>query len=348
MKKYIFLISLMFCSFWSMAQVGVADLIQVSGGSFTMGNSSYARESPTKTITVSPFLMGRYTVTNAQFAQFVNAYGSTTVKVGEFAGKPMFVSDSWGIINNGGVWTPATGYEQFPMIKVTWYGALEFCKSVGGRLPTEAEWEYAAKGGSPQQSYTFSGSSTATTVAWFYDNSGQINKAVGTKAANSLGLYDMSGNVYQWCSDWFGHYGDFSASGDINPAGPATGASRVIRGGYRSLGSGDLHLTNRESVSPDDTYNFVGFRVVKDSLSSGVTNHDDILRVFPNPVKYFLNIASTSDVSRIQIYDAQGHVIRDVNGNTKSIATNDFVSGMYVIKIQTDSKVLIKKFEVRH
>ena len=347
MKKYIITICLMFCCYWSMAQVGVADLIQVSGGLFTMGNSSYTRESPTKTITVSPFSMGRYTVTNAQFAQFVNSYGSVTVKVGEFAGKPMFVSDSWGIVNNGGVWAPATGYEQFPMIKVSWYGALEFCKSVGGRLPTEAEWEYAAKGGSSQQSYTFSGSSTAATVAWFYDNSGQINKTVGTKTANSLGLYDMSGNVYQWCSDWFGRYGDFGASGDINPAGPATGASRVIRGGYRSLGSGDLHLTNRESVSPDETYNFVGFRVVKDSLTAGVSYHDDILKIYPNPVKQFLNIASSSDITKIHIYDAHGRLISNITGNTKSIATGNFATGMYLIKIETDFKVLIKKFEVR-
>jgi formylglycine-generating enzyme required for sulfatase activity len=347
MEKIFLLLSFQCYLIGAFSQIPNSDMILIKAGSFTMGNSSFTRESPTRTINVSQFYMSRNVVTNAQFATFLNAYGSSIVKDGEFAGKPMLKVDSWGIINNNGTWQAATGYELFPMIEVTWYGANEFCKASGGRLPTEAEWEYAAKGGPTQQSYTFSGNSTASVVAWYCDNSGLINHPVGLKAANSLGLFDMNGNVYQWCSDWFGRYADFGTSGDLDPKGPAAGVSKVIRGGYRSIGSGDLHLTNRESLSPDESYNFVGFRLVKDLISAVVNPINDAkIVVFPNPARQYININSSANIESIKIFDGQGKLIKNIAGDSKNISLVDFSAGIYFMKILSDSKVTIQKFEV--
>ena len=347
MKRIIFLLSFQCYLLVAFSQIPNSDMILIKAGSFIMGNSSFARESPTRTLNISQFYMSKNVVTNAQFAAFLNAYGSQTVKNGEFAGKPMFKIDSWGIINNNGTWQAAAGYDLFPMIEVTWYGANEFCKVSGGRLPTEAEWEYAAKGGPTQQSYTYSGNNTPTVVAWYYDNSGLINHQVGLKAANSLGLFDMNGNVYQWCSDWFGRYTDAGTSGDSDPKGPSSGVSKVIRGGYRSIGYGDLHLTNRESLSPDESYNFVGFRLVKDLISAVENPKDDAkILVFPNPARQYININSTANIESIKIFDGQGKLIKNIAGNSKNISLVDFSAGVYFMKILVKSKLTIRKFEV--
>ncbi|MGM9678686.1 MAG: formylglycine-generating enzyme family protein, partial [Bacteroidaceae bacterium] len=116
------------------------------------------------------------------------------------------------------------------------------------RMPTEAEWEFAARGGNKSKGYTYSGSNTIDDVAWYGDNSNHKTHPVKTKAANELGIYDMSGNVYEWCNDWYGS-DYYSSSPQNNPTGPATGSYRVRRGGswysdaascrcaYRSLSS---------------------------------------------------------------------------------------------------------------
>ena len=346
MNKYIIIISLIFSFTKASAQVPNTDMIQVLGGSYTMGNATYARESATRLVTISNFYMNKNTVTNAQFATFLNQYASATVKSGEFVGKPLFKEDTWGVINVSGTWTAAAGYESFPMIKVTWYGATEYCKWNDGRLPTEAEWEYAAKGGASSQAYTYSGSSTATAVAWFYDNSGNTNKAVGTKTANTLGLYDMSGNVYQWCSDWFGRYSDFGKAGDINPTGPSEGASKVIRGGYRSLGSGDLHLTNRESISPNESLNFVGFRLVKNNLPTGLSSVNETINIFPNPASSSINISSTEAIDKVQIIDSNGRMLYNAETPSNNIALTNYSNGLYILKVISGTKETIKKIVV--
>ncbi|MDD3319967.1 MAG: SUMF1/EgtB/PvdO family nonheme iron enzyme [Paludibacter sp.] len=347
MKKYIFIIcSFLFCFTFIKAEVPVSEMIEISGGRFTMGNGSYPRESPARLVSVAGFYMSKYAITNTQFADFINQYGSVTAKDGEYAGKSLFITDSWGIVNDNGVWKAATGFEQYPMIKVTWYGANEFCKWTGGRLPSEAEWEYAAKGGSSIKSYIYSGSSTASSVAWYYDNSGHTNKMVGTKSANSLGIFDMSGNVYQWCSDWFGRYNDFGTSGDVDPKGPETGISKVIRGGYRSIGSSDLHLTARESLPPDESYNFVGFRIVKDFLTPVIVPHEDLVCVYPNPASKSITVSSKNEIQRIEIIDNNGRVLYQDSKNDKTISLSQFSDGMYVIRISSGGINAIKKFVV--
>jgi len=288
-------------------------------------------------------------MTNTQFAAFLNAYGSDTVKEGEFIGKPMFLEDSWGVIKENGLWKPAAGFESFPVIKVTWYGADAFCKAAGGRLHTEAEWEYAAKGGPSQQVYTFSGSSTASTVAWFYDNSNNRNSAVGLKTANTIGLFDMSGNVYQWCSDWFGRYSDFGITGESNPKGPASGVSKVIRGGYRSLGSGDLHLSNRESLSPAESYNFVGFRLAMDLLPTDAASiQEERLVVYPNPANDFIRLKGFEVVTKIDMIDLQGKVLFQSTKPTEEIALQSFPNGTYLLRLTTSANIIFRKIQILH
>ncbi len=126
------------------------------------------------------------------------------------------------------------------------------------RLPTEAEWEYAARGGNKSKGYNYSGSNNIDEVAWYESNSGETTHPVATKKANELGLYDMSGNVYERCSDWYDCY---QSSPQINPSGPSEGRSRVIRGGswLNLKGGGCVYV--RFSLSSECRTNFIGLRL---------------------------------------------------------------------------------------
>ena len=119
------------------------------------------------------------------------------------------------------------------------------------RLPTEAEWEFAARGGNKSKGYKYAGSDDADEVAWHFNNSDRKTHPVGLKKANELGLYDMSGNVYEWCNDWYGKY---SAISQINPNGPTTGSERVLRGGCCSGFDTSTCTRNRHGSNPSYNY----------------------------------------------------------------------------------------------
>jgi formylglycine-generating enzyme required for sulfatase activity len=149
-----------------------------------------------------------------------------------------------------------------PVTNISWNEASEFADWLGCRLPTEAEWEFAARGGIKNKKYIYSGSNDLDDIAWFHENSSNSGHAVGTKQPNTLGIYDMSGNVWEWCSDWFG---DYIENSETDPKGPSTGTQRVKRGGSYSDTNFeiDLRVTNRSSEPPESAFYNLGFRLVK-------------------------------------------------------------------------------------
>jgi formylglycine-generating enzyme required for sulfatase activity len=194
------------------------EMVLVPGGTFTMGctaSNAYACvsfENPTHSVTITnAFYMGRYEVTQAQWL----------AKVGS---NPSYFQ--------GASYPDAASR---PVEQVSWNTIQGFLTATGMQLPTEAQWEYACRAGTTTAFHGFTGYLSGTNddtlvgnIAWYTSNSGSQTHAVGGKAANALGLHDMSGNVWEWCGDWYGAY---SAGAQTNPTGPATGAYRVLRGG---------------------------------------------------------------------------------------------------------------------
>ena len=164
-----------------------------------------------------------------------------------------------------------SGYPQRPVDQVSWNDCQEFITKLNNltgknfRLPTEAEWEYAARGGNKSNGYKYSGSNTIGNVAWYDDNSSSTTHDVKTKQANELGIYDMSGNVWEWCQDWYSS-SYYSNSPSTNPTGPSSGSTRVLRGGGWDIYAGICRVSNRGSNDPDGRYDYNGFRLILQEL----------------------------------------------------------------------------------
>ena len=237
----------------------------VLGGTFLMGteNGSF-HEKPVHTVSISSFEMSTYEVSNKQFCYFLNDISCPNG--GVFQGETyLYLEGDLGqIFYSTDHYAPLDGKENHPAI-VTWFGANAFAQWIGGRLPTEAEWEFAAKGGALATETLYSGSNNLNEVAWYYSNSNYQTHPVGSKLPNELGLYDMSGNVWEWCSDWFdsAYYSNSPAN---DPQGPATSSSnnRVLRGSCSSNEESSCYLARRNGNTPISADNLViGFRVAK-------------------------------------------------------------------------------------
>jgi len=238
----------------------------VQGGSFTMGCTAdpdvcYFDEIPVHEVEVESFQLSIYEITCAQFSAFINEGG---INPDGTLGDQLYIDindDDCPIRYAGRRFVPKPGMAEHPASEVSWQGAQAFCEWLGGTLPTEAEWEYAAKGGEKSRNYKYSGSNSLAEVAWFQDNATGKSHPVGQKKPNELGLYDMSGNVWEWCYDWyaFEYYQDGPSQ---NPRGPETGDSRVIRGGAWNMDGWNCRISNRSSKEPQITYNYYGFRLL--------------------------------------------------------------------------------------
>jgi len=246
------------------------ELIYIEGGSFIMGDTwgdEYSDEKPTHRVKLTyDFCVGEYPVTFDEYDRYCRETGTE---------KPY--DSGW-------------GRERRPVINVSWFNAIEYCnwlsekeglskvydnkgtllgkdgrvttdpsKVAGYRLPTEAEWEYAARGGNKSKGYKYAGSDTVSDVAWYYENSGDKTQEVGKKAPNELGLYDMSGNVWEWCSDL---YGSYSSPAQINRYN-TSGSGRVLRGGSWVSSTADTRVASRSADSPTYTGYDLGFRICR-------------------------------------------------------------------------------------
>ena len=181
--------------------------------------------------------MGRYEVTQSQWVATMGSNPS------HFAGE----SDS----------------ASRPVEVVTWDIIQWYLSATGMRLPSEAEWEYACRAGTTTAfNNGSSDDATVGTIAWYSSNSGNQTHAVGGKAANALGLYDMSGNVWEWVNDWYG-VSYYSVSPSTNPLGPVSGNYRVLRGGSWINNSYNVRSSYRDLITPDDSYDVIGFRVAR-------------------------------------------------------------------------------------
>jgi formylglycine-generating enzyme required for sulfatase activity len=248
------------------------EMVFVKGGTFQMGiEDGGDDEKPIHSITVSDFYIGKYEVTVAEFEKFIKAAGYKTDA--EKEGYSYIWIDKWEKME-GVYWKyDAEGNQKLrsdynhPVIHVSWNDATAYCKWLkettgkGYRLPTEAEWQYAAGGGNKSKGYTYSGSNTIGNVAWYYKNSDSKTHPVGQKSSNELGIYDMSGNVWEWCSDWYGsdYYKNSSSN---NPKGANSGTYRVLRGGAWDGSPASCRIADRSISTPAYRYNNVGFRVV--------------------------------------------------------------------------------------
>lgn len=202
-------------------------MIRVDGGTFTMGATSeqgsdaYDDEKPAHQVTLSSYYIGETEVTQALWEAVMGSNPSL------FKGSNR------------------------PVEQVSREDCKSFISKLNSltgknfRLPTEAEWEFAARGGNRSQGYKYSGSNSLGTVAWYADNSGSETHAVKTKSPNELGIYDMSGNVFEWCQDW---YGSYSYSSQTNPTGPSSGSNRVNRGGSWSYSARGCRVSYRSNV----------------------------------------------------------------------------------------------------
>ena len=217
------------------------EMIEVDGGTFQMGsNDGESDEKPIHSVTLISYFIGKYPVTQAQWKAVMGA--STTLS------NPS---------NN-------KNCDNCPVENVSWDDVSGFIVGLNRqtgkkyRLPTEAEWEYAARGGNRSQGYTYSGSNTIDNVAWCKDNSSSKTHPVGEKQANELGIYDMSGNVWEWCSDWYDAY---SSGSQTNPTGPNSGSNRVLRGGSWINNATNCRVVYRNFAAPSHRSFLIGFRL---------------------------------------------------------------------------------------
>ena len=199
-------------------------MIYIQGGTFTMGaniesvDEAWDSQKPTHQVTLSNYMMAEIELTQLLW-QAVMKYNPSNIK---------------GMQN--------------PVERVSWEDCQEFVKKLNQltgknfRLPTEAEWEYAARGGQKSKGYKYAGSNNLDDVAWYDSNSNRMTHPVKGKQPNELGLYDMSGNVWEWCQDWFD---DYSSNAQTDPTGPTSGSNRVYRGGSWHSDAGRCRVSFR-------------------------------------------------------------------------------------------------------
>lgn len=230
------------------------EMVYVQGGEYLMGGTSeqgsdaQSDEQVIRRVNVGDFYIGRFEVTQSQWESVMG----TSISQQRDKANPQWPLRGTGPNN--------------PMYYVSWEEASEFCRILSRktgrtyRLPTEAEWEYAARGGQKNDGTKYSGSNLIDYAGWYDRNSANSTHPVGTKNPNELGIYDMSGNVWEWCRDWYA--GAYDRSQTDNPTGPVSGSGRVVRGGSWYNAASSCRVSGRSYNSPGYRFNNYGLRVV--------------------------------------------------------------------------------------
>ena len=269
------------CTLSFIINLSVSDLLNIEtvlipAGTFTMGSPLNEPGRQTDElqhqVTLSAFEMSKYETSNAQFAVFLNArnVGSNGEDdLGAFPGFPLiYENQNFGLIWTGTQWQPVSGKENFPAPNVTWAGAREFATFAGGRLPTEAEWEYACRGNTTT-AYSIGACLNDTQANYRWDwplpgcsnaNTAYLNETlpIDSYSPNAYGLYNMHGNVLEWCNDYYDNY---SSLPQTNPTGPSVGPYRVLRGGGYANNGITCRSAMRSSTGPVTGSNYFGFRL---------------------------------------------------------------------------------------
>jgi sulfatase modifying factor 1 len=312
-------------------------MILVAGATFQMGSTfGISNEMPVHAVTVSSFWLDAKEVTVAQYRAFCTATAKSM---------PTY-TPSWG-------WS-----DDNPMVLVSWDDATEYAQWAGKRLPTEAEWEYAARGGTLTHRYTYSGSNTIGDVAWYWYNSGSRTNTVGTKPPNELGLYDMSGNVWEWCSDWY-DAGYYSVSPSVDPKGPSTGTVRIERGGDWYGADIGCRVAYRIGSSPSGIGVNTGFRCARTEPTSVGSSVGEVVREFtlnqnyPNPfnpsttIRY--GLPSRSHVS-LTVFNTLGQQVSLLQSGEQDAGYHEvkfdgahLPSGVYFYRLQAGDFVQTKR-----
>ena len=274
--------------------------VTIPGGTFQMGdssNSGYSDEKPVHTVNISAFKLSKYEVTNGQFCEYLNAalaagqitlYNSVVYAKSDTShSQPYFETTAASSYSHIGYLTGSKSFDVLakngrnmandPVVKVSWYGAEAFCDYYGYRLPTEAEWECAARGGLSGKRFPWGDTITHSRANYYsrssysydvsstrgyhpdYDDTRPYTAPVGSFPDNGYGLYDMAGNVWEWCSDWYdSDYYDYSPTN--NPPGPPSGSYRVVRGGGWRYLANDCRSAGRSGDAPGYRSHCIGFR----------------------------------------------------------------------------------------
>jgi formylglycine-generating enzyme required for sulfatase activity len=278
------------------------ETVKVEGGTFQMGNpyaeatkKGDADEKPVHSVTLSSYYIGKYEVTVKEYKEFISDKTFTefsSLRSHKLPSKPDSAwlaehpdtKNYWALQS-----TTWWGWvDQYPMQHITWYDAIAYCNWLseklglekcyyvnddfgvscdftknGYRLPTEAEWEFAARGGTKSKGYRYSGSDNSADVAWYDDTSFLRGpQKIGTKSANELGIYDMSGNVWEWCYDYFGYY---TSAAQTNPKYETSTGYRILRGGSWHYAGNYTTVTTRDGPEPGFTNFMYGFRIAKNA-----------------------------------------------------------------------------------
>ena len=305
----------------SLVELEEIEMVFVEGGTFMMGATAEQgtdcldREKPVHQVTLSDFFIGKYTITQKQWKAVMDNNPS------KFEG------------------------DNFPVDNVSWHDVQEFINRLNElsekkyRLPTEAEWEYAARGGNKSQGFKYSGSNNVYDVAWHRGNIYSRTHMVGAMQPNELSIYDMSGNVWEWCNDW---YGDYTNTAKTNPAGPSSGSYRVLRGGSYGGRERNVRVSDRDYDAPGYRNSNFGLRLVSTSqlLDIEKLNENESEKQILSQKQQFKESAFLEEIEMVFVEGGtfmmgataeQGTDCRDNEKPVHQVTLSDYYIGKYQV-----------------